>query len=101
MKLNLMERLVVLQILPQEGNFATLKIVRKLQETLSPSEEEFKEFEIKQDGDQVRWNPKGLEEREIELGDKAKEIVAEALKKLDKDNKLTPQLMLVYEKFVV
>ena len=100
MKLNLLERFTVLQILPQKGNFATLNIVRKLQEALAPSEEEFKKYEIKQDGDQTKWNKKGLEEVEIQLGEKAIEIVVSTLKELDKENTLTPQHLTIYEKFV-
>jgi len=99
-KLNLMERFLVLQILPKETNFATLKVLRLLQERLSPSEEEFKEFEIKQDGDKIVWNSKGIEERNIEIGSKAQDIVCDALKILDKDKKLTLNHMSVYNKFV-
>lgn len=42
MKLNMMERLKLLEILPNEGNRLNLKIVRKLRESLSFSEEELK-----------------------------------------------------------
>ncbi len=44
--LNILERLKLLEILPSEGNYATLKIMRKLRETLSLSEEEFKKVTI-------------------------------------------------------
>ena len=89
--------------------------VRKLQDFLSPSEEEYKEFRIKQSGEefveedgstsivaegQTRWNKKGLEELEIEIGEKATDIIIEALEKIDKEKKLTAQHMSVYEKFV-
>ena len=100
MKLNLLERFKILKTLPQEGNFSTLKIVRHLQESLSPSEEEYKEFGIKQDGEQLTWTEKGLEEREIDIGEKATDIIIEALEKLDKDGKLTPQHISIYEKFI-
>lgn len=42
MKLNMVERLRLLEILPTEGNRMNLKIVRKLRETLSFSEAEIK-----------------------------------------------------------
>ena len=100
MKLNILERLKVLQMLPQEGNFATLTIIRNLQEALSLTEAEFKEFEVKEDGTSTTWNVKGREEREIDIGEKAEEIVATALKKLDDENKLTQQHISIYEKFI-
>ena len=95
-----MERIMLLQILPKEGNFVTLKIIRNLQELLSPSEEEFKKYEINQVGERVTWNEKGKEELDIEIGEKARDIVIDALKKLDDEGKLTQQHLSVYEKFV-
>jgi len=100
MKLNVFERLVLLPILPAEGDFLTLKIMRELKESLSMSQTDLDEFEIKQAGEQVTWNEKGNEEREIEIGEKATEIVIDSLKKLDKEKKLTDRHFTVYEKFV-
>ncbi len=100
MKLILLERFTTLGILPKESNFATLKIVRELQEALSLSEAEVKEFELKQDGGQYKWNKKGNEEREIKIGEKATDIIVEALKELDNSKKLTPNHVPLWEKFV-
>jgi len=100
MKLNVLERLMLLGILPKENNFATLKIVRTLTSNLGFDEKETTEFDIKQEGDKVIWNQKGSEEREIEIGEKATDIIVESLKKLDEEKKLNEQLFSVYEKFV-
>ena len=99
MKLNVFERLVLLPILPAEGDFLTLKIMRELKESLSMSQTDLDEFEIKQAGEQVTWNEKGNEEREIEIGEKATDIVVESLKALDKEKKLTERHFSLYEKF--
>jgi len=100
MKLNVFERLILLQVLPAEGNFVTLRIVKDLKGIVALSEADFKEFEVKQLGEQVKWNEKGNEEREIEIGEKATDIVIEGLKKLDKEKKLTERHFTLYEKFV-
>ena len=100
MKLNVLERLQLLQILPKEGNFVTLKIVKTLLGNVSVGEKEFKEFDIKQTGEQLTWNEKGNEEREIEIGEKAMDIVADTLKKVDKEGKLNNNMLSLYEKFV-
>jgi len=100
MKLNLFERFMLLQILPKEGNFVTLRITRDLRTALAVTEKEFKDFEITQDGEHTKWNTKGNEEREIMIGEKATDIIVESLKQLDKDKKLTEQYFTVYEKFV-
>jgi len=99
MKLNLNERFAVLQIIPKEGNFATLKVVNNLRLILAPSEAEYKEFGITAEGEMLRWNDKGQEEREIKIGEKATDVIVEALKKLDEDKKLTQSQFSIYEKF--
>jgi len=65
LKLNTAQRLVLLDVLPKEGNYTTLKIVRKLKESLSFSEEEHKRLKFVQDGDGVRWDEKGEELKPI------------------------------------
>uniref|UniRef100_A0A6M3KFQ2 Uncharacterized protein n=1 Tax=viral metagenome TaxID=1070528 RepID=A0A6M3KFQ2_9ZZZZ len=46
MKLNIMERVKLLETLPAEGDLLTLKILRKLRESLSFSEAELKTFGV-------------------------------------------------------
>lgn len=102
MKLNLPERFETLRLLPDKGNFATLKIVENMKLSLAPSEDEFKHFEIVQTGDQIVWNSiKGLEDVDISIGEKATDIIVDALKKLDETGNLTEPCMSIYEKFVM
>ena len=46
-KLTMAERFILLNNLPREGDLVTFKILRKLRETLSPSEAEIKEYGFK------------------------------------------------------
>ncbi len=101
MKLNVMERLNVLSVLPKESDFATLKIVRVLQDSVGFGEAEWKEYGIKQKDGSTTWNPeKGSEEKEIEIGEKATDVIKEAFKELNNKKKLTAQHLSVYEKFM-
>jgi len=100
MKLSIMERIQLLQILPAEGDFLTLKIVRVLRESLSFSEKEHQEFEIKPDGAMIVWNPEKAREKDVEIGPKAHLLIADTLKELDKQKKLMLALIELYEKFV-
>lgn len=100
MKLNVGERLTLMGILPSENNFVTLKLIRGLMEKLGLKNEEFKEFEIKEEDNRVMWNDLGNEEREIQIGEKETDIIVDALKKLDNGNKLTQRHFTLYEKFV-
>ena len=99
MKLNLNERFAVLQIIPKEGSFATLKIINDLKLALAPTEAEHKEFGIVTEGEMLKWNTKGTEEREIKIGEMATDMIVTALKKLDEEKKLTQSQFTIYEKF--
>lgn len=99
--LNIPERVALLQILPAEGDFTTLKVLRELQSALGFSEADHKRFKIVRSAERVSWDPtEGAKEVEIKLGEKATEIVKDALLNLDKTKKLRPEHFTAYEKFV-
>ena len=102
MELNVGERLSVLSLLPKEGNFITLKIVRKLQEELSFSEEELELYKIVQKDSKATWSVEEDEKKmkDVKFGGEGIAIVVKALKDLDKNEKLLPQQISLYEKFI-
>ena len=100
MKLSVNERVVILSLLPSEGSFATLKILSQLRMGLSFTEEELKKWgivELPAEG-RINWEEDG--EAEIPIGEKATDIVVDALKKRDREGTLPIQAMDVYEKFI-
>ena len=105
-KLIVGERFALLGILPSEGNFASLKVVRKLRENLSLTEEEIKHFGVKQipssgGQSQLTWKPEhAAEEKEFEFGEFAEDMIKAKLKKLEEDKKLTNEHFSIYEKFI-
>ena len=99
-ELTVIERLVLLNILPKEGDFTTIKLLRKLRENLSFDEDEHKKLNFVQDGDQVRWNMTAVVEKRIAIGEKQSDIIHSALKKLNDEKKLTDEHFSLYEKFV-
>lgn len=101
MFLSVMERLMILQILPKESDFITLKILRSLKDVVGFGEEEHREYKFTAgDGGVVRWDADAVQEKELLIGEKAHDIVAEALKRLNDQKKLTEAHMSLYEKFM-
>jgi len=105
-RLNIAERIALLNILPIEGNLVTLKIIRELQSNLSFSEEEVKHYKIKSTpasgGVTVTWDSDFAKEtKEIEIGDIAKGIITEQLKAFDEQKRLRLEMLDLYEKFVI
>lgn len=129
MKLAVYERLILMSILPKEGDFITLKLVRKLREALSFNEKEIAEIDFKNHwrcpkcekvelspevikcedcgvsmipAGQVTWDEeKALRvTKDVHMGDKMFNLCVSTLKKLSDEGKLTEQHMSLYEKFV-
>ena len=98
--LNVGERLTVLNIMPKEGNFVTLRMIRTLINKLAPSAEEITEFEILAENNTVRWNVKGNVPIDFEFADAEVDLIKKELKRMDSENKLPMEVFSVYEKFV-
>jgi len=99
MLLNTFDRLILLNIMPKEGDITTLKIIRKLKDDLSFSEEEHTALQFKNEDGQIMWKEDADIQKEIEIGEKATDIIAEALKALNKAKKLTEAHISIYERF--
>ena len=100
MELNVWERFKLLQVLPERGDYITLKVLRRLREDLSFSEEEMETYQFKQDGERVMWNPEVPQGKEFAFGPKATEIIVEALQGVEKREMLDNALLVLFEKFV-
>ena len=89
--LSVKARLMLLGILPAEGDLTTIRIVRELREGLSFSETEHKQLKFRQDGSMLQWDEKAkVPDKELDIGPKALEVIRAAIKKLDDEKKLVP-----------
>lgn len=100
MKLNVLERALALGLLPEKGDFATLRAVQEARTNLALTEDEVKEFNFVQNDKQLTWNIAGNEEREIALNSTAERIIREKLTEVDEKKELTKEFMSLFEKFV-
>ena len=106
MELTLVERMALLNILPQQGSITTLRILRDLKGELSFSEEELKHYgittEILASGDAaIKWKDEfNSETKEIEIGEAAHGIIVVQLQQLDRQGLLREQALTLWEKFV-
>lgn len=102
MKFAVPERLVLLNLLPAEGNIVTLRVVQQLRMELSFSEEELSAAEVVEEGGQVRWNratAMGIV-KDVTIGDAARGLIVDTLKGLNDKGELTAGHISLYEKFV-
>ncbi len=99
--LSMKNRFVLLGLLPPQGDFVTLRIVRELRERLAPSEQECAKLNIQTEGDKVKWDDKAENDDKpnISIGPRAFVLIQDSLKKLDEDKKLTLDHLPLYELF--
>lgn len=108
MKLEVHERLLLLSLLPKEGDYAALKTIRRARESLSFSPTEQKELEMKNDitadgKPQVTWNSTKAAEsvKDVPVDEYTTNVIRDALAELNKKKKLEDKHMSVYEKFII
>ena len=129
MKLEVPERLMLMSLLPQEGEYITLKLTRKLREALSFSEKEIAAIDFlnhwkcpkcstvelsaqvvkcpkcliyMKPAGQVTWDEVKASSivQDVHMGKSMQELCKITLVKLSDEKKLTEQFMSLYEKFV-
>ena len=101
MQLNTFDRLILLNILPGQGDITTIRIVHKLRQDLSFSEEEHAALEIQTGEDGlIRWKAEADKPKEVEIGPKAHAIVEGVLRQLSEKGLLKEQHLSLYDRFV-
>lgn len=99
MELNVQERLTLVNLLPEKGNFETMKLIESLRDTLYPSPEEVEKYAIKQEGNNIRWNEEGAKGIPVKLTKAQKELLKKSLDELDEKEELTFAHYAVFKKF--
>ena len=100
MKLQIQERLLILNILPKEGNIVTIRLLKDLIGNVGLSGEEIKKWKVQtKENNQVVWDNTQATEKEINLEETAKNLISERLELLNKESKLTIEQLSLYDKF--
>ena len=108
MKLEVHERIALLQLLPAEGTYAGLKAIRRAKEMLSFQQEEIEFQEISSGvgpdcNSFTNWNPtKAMEQiKDVPVDEYITDLIRKSLAELEAEGKLNDQTLSLYEKFVV
>lgn len=99
--LNPSERMLLVGfILPSEGNYITVKMVRNIVDRIGLKPEEFQKYGVTILSDNSVEIKDISEVIEYEFQEKEKDLIVEALKKLDSEKKLPSSGVPLYEKFI-
>ena len=100
MLLNTLERLMLIDLLPERGNLFTLRIIADLKHELAFSEDEVTALGLQEtDGGDLSWNPKSSTEKEVNIGLLATDVIQKRLRELNAQDALVPEHLSLCEKF--
>jgi len=97
MKLNLSERLVIADVLPQRGNFLEMIIKKDVLDKVTVKQGDIEKFGVKVDGDKISWTSQ--EEIEVDFTPAETEMIKKQLSDLDKNKQLEDKHIPTYKKF--
>lgn len=100
MELSVMERLLLLEMLPAEGDVTTLRILLDLRRDLSFSEQEHAAIKLVQDNGRVTWDRTQEKVKDVEIGPKAVSAIRDALQKLNNAKKLRETHLSLWDRFM-
>ncbi len=103
MEFGVKERLMLLSVMPGQGNLTTLRLVRRVREELGFDEEEHRALGLIIEGSSYRWDDDAEAKagpKEIELGEVVRGMVLKAFEDLDAEERLELVHLDLYERFI-
>jgi hypothetical protein len=102
MLLTVLDRILLLNALPERGDITTVRLVRQLREDLSFSDAEHTALKIEQIGESIRWDLDAAKtaDKDIPVSGKQASLITATLEKLNTDKQLTAGFVGLYDKFV-
>jgi hypothetical protein len=89
---------LLLGLLPEQGNILMLRVVREARQLLEFRAEELRDFELSQEAGMIRWDSSKAKEVDIPLSAAALGLIREKLQEMDRGNTLTSNHLPLWEK---
>ena len=104
MRLSMTERLLLLNLLPEQGDVATIRVVHDLRQNLAPSDEEYEEcgfFTQEDKPNMLFWDKEKETQKEMEISRAAREVIKKSLLRVSDEEQVTADLIPLFDKFVI
>ena len=105
MKLSVSERLTLLGLLPDESNYAGVREIYRTRQLLGLTDAEAAEIKVErvEGTNQIQWDQEKALGMivDIAMGEWMTEVIRGELRALDKGHHLKPEIMSLYEKFII
>lgn len=100
MRLTLKERLVIMTILPKEGNYVKMTIKSDIISKIKISQEDITSLDVvEKENGSIQWDGTKDTEKEFDLTELEEKMIKDELKKLDDAEKLNDETLVIFKKF--
>lgn len=93
MKLTIIERLNLPRLFPKEGGIIQQLLVRDIAKKVEFSQEEIKDIDLKQEGNQITWNPDKNVIKEVDFSESEIAFLKDQVVLMDKEKKITQDML--------
>lgn len=93
MKLDVKNRLLLIGMLPQQGNLSEMVDIYDLVRDLKLSDEEKGAISYIENGNYVKWNFEKDPNKDIKINSSQMKIIKKTIEKLDKENKINLEMV--------
>jgi len=100
MKIKLIDRILLIGLMPQKGKFEDLVISEDIINKIKIKQDEIVKFEIKSQGEQTTWNNEGvISEFNVDFTSLEVDLIKKQLTILNENNELTKDFLPIYKLF--
>lgn len=102
MKLEVHERLMCLELLPKQGDYASMKAIRQAREIIGFTTEERQFYQLKDEGGQIHWSTQAAADRvaDIPMTQFITDLIRDQLANMNKRKELRDEHISLYEKLI-
>ena len=100
MELSVLDRITIGNILPQKGDYISLVLKQAILEKIKITPKEIEEYELKSDGDNIKWNASKAKDVAFVLEESEKSFIKKTLQDLDTKKELAENMVGLYKKFI-
>ena len=99
MKLSLENRLILTDVLPKEGNYATMLLREDVLSKVKLTQDEMTRWDVSLEGNNFTWDEKKVEEIEVVFTEAEIGMIKKRLSELDSTSMLNPNTTKLYKLF--
>lgn len=95
MNLTVKDRIVMSQLYPKQGNLISQVLVRDINKKIMLEQDEIKDidFQVREDGRSYIWNEKKAKDKDVDFTEAEIDLLKKEVENLDKDNKITQDVL--------